>query len=257
MLVTIDWIKKNYSDFNARYFNNELPKNLVFKLSKSKNTWGYASFKYDWKNSTIIPLSITLSNYYDSPERVKQNTLLHEMIHILDYTINPNHFIFNGRKVTKRRYDAHGYWFINQANRLNELGWEVAKHVTKDEVKQSTLSPSAKRKEEKQLKDGIVCVISGECYSWMIKTNTSNIYTLLNTINNVSWGFTIGLVKSIKTYTFDDVHLAKVRNSSRSCRGWKYTKQTLLRRLESIKATEIHDYRGEINMIMRKYRDAA
>ena len=257
MLVTIDWIKKKYNDFNARYFNNELPKNLVFKLSKSKNTWGYAAFKYDWKNSTIIPLSITLSNYYDSPERVKQNTLLHEMIHILDYTLNPNHFISNGRKVTKRCYDAHGYWFMKQANRLNELGWEVAKHVTRDEIKQSTLSPSAKRKENKQLKDGIVCVITGDRYSWMIKTNTSNIHTLLNTINKISWGCIIGWVKSIKTYTFNDVYLANVRNSSRRCRGWKYTKQTLLRRLESINATEIHDYSDEINMIMKKYMDAA
>ena len=169
----------------------------------------------------------------------------------------PNHFIFNGRKVTKRRYDAHGYWFLNQANRLNELGWEVAKHVTRDEVKQSTLSPSAKRKEEKQLKDGIVCVITGECYSWMIKTNKSNIYTLLNTVNRLSWCSTLGYVKSIKTYTFNNAALAKVRNSSRTCRGWKYNIQGLLNRLESIQATEIHDYRGEINMIMRKYRDAA
>ena len=257
MLATIDWIKKNYNDFNARYFNNELPKNLVFKLSKSKTTWGYAEFMYDFKNSVIIPLSITLSNYYDSPERVKQNTLLHEMIHVLDYIMNPNHFIINGRKVSKRHYDAHGYWFMEQVNRLNKFGWEVSKYITPDEINQSTLSPSAKRKEEKYLNDGIVCVITGDRYSWMIKTNTTNIHTLLNTVNRISWCSVLGHVKSIKTYTFNDVYLASVRNSSRSCRGWKYTKQTLLNRLESIKATEIHDYQGEINTIMRKYIDAA
>ena len=34
-------------------------------------------------------VSITMSNKFDSPEKVKIATLIHEMIHISDYTFNP------------------------------------------------------------------------------------------------------------------------------------------------------------------------
>ena len=99
MLVTKNWIEKNYNKFNKLYWDGKLPV-IEFKINRSRNTWGFASFRYDFMNDTIIPLAITMSNYYDSPENVKIQTLLHEMIHIADYTFQPEHFIHNGRKVS-------------------------------------------------------------------------------------------------------------------------------------------------------------
>ena len=99
MLVTKNWIEKNYNKFNKLYWDGKLPV-IEFKINRSRNTWGFASFRYDFMNDTIIPLAITMSNYYDSPENVKIQTLLHEMIHIADYTFQPEHFIRNGRKVS-------------------------------------------------------------------------------------------------------------------------------------------------------------
>ena len=131
MIVTTTWIEHNYTTFNNLYWNGMLP-NISFKISRSRNNWGFASFRYDFMNNTIVPLAITMSNYYDSPENVKIQTLLHEMIHIADYTFHPEHFICNGYKVSARLYDAHGYWFNAEAKRLtNESGYKIANHVTK------------------------------------------------------------------------------------------------------------------------------
>ena len=81
MLVTIDWIAKNYSKLNKLCFKGELP-NIKFKINRSRTNWGLSSFLFDYDNDTVIPEAITISNYYDSPEEVKIQTLLHEMIHI-------------------------------------------------------------------------------------------------------------------------------------------------------------------------------
>ena len=125
MLVTVAWMKKNYDKYNKLYFKGKLPE-IEFKISRSKKTWGYASYRC-FGTGFVKPLDITMSNYYDSPEEVKLTTLLHEMIHIYDYTINPHHYIRNGRKV---RYDAHGMWFKSECNRLKKFGWDIEKYVT-------------------------------------------------------------------------------------------------------------------------------
>ena len=127
MLVTLSWIEKNYAKFNKLYFNGILP-SVKFKISNSRQTWGYASYKINCKNNTIEPISLTMSNYYDSPEEVKISTLLHEMIHIYDYTINPHHFVTNGKRV--RGYNAHGLFFEKECNRLKKFGFDISSIVT-------------------------------------------------------------------------------------------------------------------------------
>ena len=92
MLVTRNWIEKNYNKFNQELWNGMLP-NINFVVSRASKTWGCAYYKFDWKNDTIIPEKIAISNYYDSPENVKIQTLLHEMIHIADYTFHPEQVI--------------------------------------------------------------------------------------------------------------------------------------------------------------------
>ena len=91
MLVTVSWIESNYRKYNKLYFGGILP-SIKFKISRSKKTWGYASYTYNRIRNTVNPEAITISNYFDSPEDVKLTTLLHEMIHISVYPSNPRHF---------------------------------------------------------------------------------------------------------------------------------------------------------------------
>lgn len=235
MLVNISWMKKNYEKYNNLYFNGVLPE-ITFKVSRSRKTWGYASYRW-YRTGSVIPVSITMSNYYDSPELVKLTTLLHEMIHIYDYTINPHHFIRNGRKV---RYDAHGWWFKDECTRLKKFGWDIEKYVTAEEQAVSSLTERSARLEKSKQANALLCVIVGtNGYNWMVKTNESHVNTVINSINRSRWNITLGSIKDINFYRFDNPELATMRSAGKSLRGWKYSNERLLKRLEELKATKV------------------
>jgi len=238
MLVTTNWIKKNYDKFNKLYWDGKLP-NINFKLSRSRNSWGFASFKYDYPHSTIHPISITMSNYYDSPENVKLNTLLHEMIHIADYTFHPEHYIRNGRRVSGHYYDAHGYWFKSEAARIEKFGWVISKHVTNDEKTVSKLSERSKKCLERKKDIALVCVLRGTTgTNFLFKTDINKVKMIYTTIKRYNFYF-IGNVRKIEFYTFDDDKLASMRSCGKKLAGWHFDNEKLLKKLESIKATTI------------------
>lgn len=235
MLVTISWMKKNYDKYNTLYFNGKLPE-IDFKISRSKKTWGYASYRW-FRTGIVKPLDITMSNYYDSPEEVKLTTLLHEMIHIYDYTINPHHYVRNGRKV---RYDAHGWWFKSECDRLKKFGWDIEKYVTEEEKAVSSLTAHSAALEKAKQDNALLCVIVGtNGFNWMVKTNDSHATEVLKTISRCRWNMTLGSVKDINFYRFDNPELASRRSAGKSIRGWKYSHSGLIKRLEFLKATEV------------------
>ena len=249
MIVTKSWIENNYNKYNNLYFGGVLP-NIEFKISRSKRTWGYAAYTYNRFTSKVTPISITISNYFDSPDEVKLTTLLHEMIHIYDYTVNPTHFIKNGRKV---KYDAHGYWFKNEAARIYKLsGLDIQQYVTKEEKEVSKLSERAAQNVENQKEVALVCVVNGSISSWFFKTNIWQAETALDVIGNISWEREIGKVKSIKFYKFNDPKLAAHRSCGKRLRGWKFDKFGLLRKLEEIKATETRKFYNKSVEIVHK-----
>lgn len=244
MLVTVSWIANNYDKFNKLYFDGTLPK-INFKVSRSRKTWGYASFKYNLAKNTVTPTEITISNYYDSPEEVKLSTLLHEMIHIKDYTVNPHHYIKNSRKV--RGYDAHGYYFISECERLKKYGWNISDKVTDEERLCSTCSERSKKLEQQKINTSIVVVIYGNNgYNWMIKTN-DKFFTLISiAICNVDWNYTLNGVSNIKCFRITDRNLALKRSNSKNLSGWKYSNNELAHRLKEIGATEMKKESVEI-----------
>ena len=237
MIVTTSWIEYNYNKFNKLYFGDTLP-SISFKTSRSKKTWGYASYKYDFINSTIIPLSITISNYYDSPEDVKIQTLLHEMIHIEDYFWHPEHFIRNGKKITGHYYDAHGNWFMNEANRITEeSGYKIANHVTHEEVGRSCLSVRSQRLADNKLKDARIIVASDNCSYWIFKTDIYKINTVVKLIK-----YQLPHMKKITEYTTNNSSLASRRSCNTKLSGWHYSKQGMMNFAEKYQFTTIKSY---------------
>lgn len=238
MLVTISWIEKNYNKFNNLYFGGTLPK-IEFKISHSKRSWGFASYKYDFKNSTIIPLSITLSNYYDSPEYVKIQTLLHEMIHIEDYVCHSEHFIKNGRKIRGNHYDAHGYWFQQEAKRItSESGYQIANHVTKEEIDSSKLSVRSKALVDRKVNIArMIVVCDGHTY-WMFKTDINKIENVKRLIRRQLPTFT-----QIIEYTFDNESLAARRSCNTKLSGWHMVKRGMMEFAEKYKFTTVKSYK--------------
>lgn len=237
MIVTTSWIEYNYNKFNKLYFGDTLP-SISFNTSRSKKTWGYASYKYDFINSTIIPLSITISNYYDSPEDVKIQTLLHEMIHIEDYFWHPEHFIRNGKKISKHYYDAHGSWFMNEANRITkESGYKIANHVTHEEIGRSCLSVRSQALVNRKINIGrMVVVCDGHTY-WMFKTDIYKIENVKRLIRRQLPTFT-----RIVEYTFDNESLSARRSCNTRLSGWHYSKQGMMNFAEKYKFTTVKSY---------------
>lgn len=131
MIATVEWIKKTYEGFNDLLWDGKLPHNLKFLINNSQRTWGYASYRFNTREGWVKPIAITVSNFFDSPEDVKTGVLIHEMIHIADYSFHPEHFIRNGRKVSGREYDAHGYrFFLPEMNRVNQILKEYGYNIT-------------------------------------------------------------------------------------------------------------------------------
>jgi len=238
MIVTVDWIEKNYNKFNELYWNGELPK-ISFKISRSRNTWGFASFRYNYRLSTITPMCITISNYYDSPEDVKLNTLLHEMIHIADYTFNPFHYILNGRRVSGHHYDPHGYWFKKEASRIEKFGWNITKNITKEEEAVSSLSQNTQKLIARKKNIALVGVITGNNgMNFYFKTDIYKVKQIVNeTVYNYNF-YKLNGMKRIKFYTFKDDNLVNCRSCCTSLRGWFLTRENMMNKLQSIKATE-------------------
>lgn len=130
MKVTIDWMYRNYKKYNDEIFEGKLP-NIGFALSMSYQHSGYASYIKDEKRGTVRPVKILLSNYFNSTEEEAINTLLHEMIHIEDYTLNPEHFF-------DKNYDAHfSSFFQSEKKRINAIGFSITEYVTQEESKRA------------------------------------------------------------------------------------------------------------------------
>lgn len=236
MLVTRNWMAVNYAKYNKLYWNGVLP-DIEFKVNRTKSRWGYA--EYQWFTSgKVVPLSITLSNYYDAPEHSKLTTLLHEMIHIYDYITHPEHFVCNGHK--RRDYDSHGGFFMSEATRLSKDGWNIARYVTEEEKNSCSLSEKTQRLNNNKINNALLCVVSGtNGYNWVMKTSKPNAPRLFKTIKNTVWVRTLGSVKNIKFYTFKDERIATMPSNATKLVGWKYDNETLIRKLEGYHATEV------------------
>ena len=237
MLVTVSWIEKNYNKFNKLYFGGTLP-SIRFKVSRSRHMWGYASYKYDFENSTIIPLEITLSNYYDSPEDVKISTLLHEMIHIEDYFWHPEHYIRNGKKVRGNYYDAHGIWFQHEALRISkESGYQIAKHVTREEIGRSCLSDRSQKLHDNKVQDARVIVATDKHSYWIFKTDIYKMNNVKKLIKKQLPTFT-----KITEYKVGNESLASRRSCSTKLSGWHFLRNSFMSFAERNKFTTLKSY---------------
>lgn len=162
MLVTTEWMRRKYREFNEKYFSGNCPNNIAFKVTTRVDTWGYAQckFKSDYGEEVYTyDFTIFMSNAYDSPEEVKENTLVHEMIHILDYKLNPQHYVYRDYKGwhKRRNYDAHGpIFFLKEAHRLNQYGFKIEKYVQAEEKSVSQMTTKVQQRIDNKKAKGFI-----------------------------------------------------------------------------------------------------
>lgn len=127
MTLNIEFIESNFDRFNRQYFNNELVK-PAFEIMHTKSLLGQCKWKN--VNGQRRNYRIRISDYFASPEKQYQNTILHEMIHL--------YIRQKGIKDTNRH---HGAVFYSHADRINRDGWHISRtdsveglDLTSDEV---------------------------------------------------------------------------------------------------------------------------
>lgn len=136
------WIQEYYNIFNNEIFGGELP-SIAFGISSASKHAGFARCRRNPILQTITPLKILLSTYLNPTERIAINTLLHEMIHIADYTLHPEHFF-------DEYYDSHkSDFFQGWMKRINDMGYWVTETTTKKEL-EDVKSASIKKNNDKK-----------------------------------------------------------------------------------------------------------
>lgn len=120
--VTSELLEKWYTLFNKWYFDNKLPKSdkLDFYCDYflGENFVAGATALVQVAPGHMIPRKITYNLSVPTYEKMFMDILLHEMIHILDYTHYSYHF-------SDKNYDVHGNFFLEQADKLNKYGWNI------------------------------------------------------------------------------------------------------------------------------------
>lgn len=105
-IPTVTWMKTNYDKFNRKFFQNSLPDsaNVKFELSSTQDALGDAS----------TDMKIRMSRYYNNmTETEAANVLLHEMIHIWQYTNQDPQYWNSNQK-------AHGAKFLEICRHIND-----------------------------------------------------------------------------------------------------------------------------------------
>lgn len=146
---TVSWVKQKYNEFNAKYFDNFLPKCYIsvkplgesagmvlagtFRFANKQGFMNLGDsfmccrndeyFKLDNKNNIyrLLKPTITINSKYKAPVRQLENTIIHEMCHY--YT----HFNENGGlRIADSENKYHGNDFMKVAEMINEKsGGEV------------------------------------------------------------------------------------------------------------------------------------
>ncbi len=131
MKVSIEYIEQKVREFNAQMFGGELPP-LQIRLSSARTFLGKLRYEkkrkllggWSYKNFQLI-----ISNRFDLPERVIEDTIIHEMIH---------HYIMYRRL---KDTSSHGVIFREMMKQINEQynrNISVTVRLTDDIVRKDT-----------------------------------------------------------------------------------------------------------------------
>ena len=102
-------IKEKFNEYNALYFNSELPK-CEIRIKSAYRYYGLFECKYHEKYKKATFKTITISDLYDYTDENLRDVLVHEMIH---------YYLIQKRKLFKDSFN-HGPEFQKMVKEFNE-----------------------------------------------------------------------------------------------------------------------------------------
>ena len=103
--ITLPKLETLFEKFNKEYFNGELQK-PNFRIKTNKRQLGCCEVKHTVTNP-YVNVTIVISNYYNVPSKDLEETMLHEMIHYMEYV--------------KHKKMTHTKTFKEKADEINKL----------------------------------------------------------------------------------------------------------------------------------------
>ena len=124
---TKKFLKNGYDMLNEKLFNNRLPSDFEFKIEHGlkDNAAGHTYANDNKKEGEFVIDGVSLNGTLMMTIHSWLETILHEMIHVMDFKFHPEHFV-DARK-TGVPYDEHKGWFMEQANKFKNKGFNVEK----------------------------------------------------------------------------------------------------------------------------------
>lgn len=106
MIISIEWMKEWFDNFNHEYFNDLLP-TPEFRLMRARTRLGQMAYSLRFYR-------IGMTTYYDFTDRQAKEVLLHEMIH----------YFIAYKKL--RDTSSHGIVFRSIASNFRrKYGWDI------------------------------------------------------------------------------------------------------------------------------------
>ena len=118
---TVDFLRAAYIKLNNMFFNGELPNDIDFKIEKNldDNGVGHTQANDNLAENCIDIEYVSLNGTMIKTPHSWIETIIHEMIHVAEFTEHPEHFMH------KSDYEKHGKWFMNKAKGFKKLGFDI------------------------------------------------------------------------------------------------------------------------------------
>jgi hypothetical protein len=111
-------LRKIYNFYNKKLFNNELPKDIVFRKNTTAKKY-IAQARARWRNNKYVFIMDYTPSGFSRDVPYMCNTIIHEMIHILHF----KRLCLD--KDVNYRNSSHGPLFVKEMEKFNRLGYTV------------------------------------------------------------------------------------------------------------------------------------
>ena len=192
---TKKFLKNGYDMLNEKLFNNRLPSDFEFKIEHGlkDNAAGHTYANDNKKEGEFVIDGVSLNGTLMMTIHSWLETILHEMIHVMDFKFHPEHFV-DARK-TGVPYDEHKGWFMKQANKFKNKGFNVEKtlksrwetSVDDDDIKAKNSSFTYLKishhplgwdeilKIDSSDKSNVMSILKNKKYTHIVEIKTSNL----------------------------------------------------------------------------------
>lgn len=192
---TKKFLKNGYDMLNEKLFNNRLPSDFEFKIEHGlkDNAAGHTYANDNKTEGEFVIDCVSLNGTIMMTIHSWLETILHEMIHVMDFKFHPEHFV-DARK-TGVPYDEHKGWFMEQANKFKNKGFNVEKtlksswetSVDDDDIKAKNSSFTYLKishhplgwdeilKIDSSDKSNVMSILKNKKYTHVVEIKTSNL----------------------------------------------------------------------------------